>query len=1182
MLTRRALRQTLRACTAAAVYLAAGAGIAYAAESTAPHVPLTPDTDACAMCHRAHLPASDTWYRPLASAWETRSALILGTSVGIGDTGMCYVCHGIESLGSESDVQSSLESTSAHRMAPYSSPFGPSPKQCSDCHDSHGSNRTASGTPYPALLRAVTSTAQIVTSGERYCAVCHSDRADDIWDGYEVWTETSHSRLITEPASGTRIRCSVCHDPHGSDIAPSIVSSVLPPAVAATVTAPANDRRLCFACHPAALATWPGSATYQTSAHGSTVATVALRGEWPSRDITPSAAATRSAGECQACHAPMGSADPSGAPVPKMLEREGRALCDTCHDADGPAATDLASLAVTAGASSAPELAVVWRPSVETSHQGRVALYTRDVTPSVPASLVGPREYLPSARAGKVAVGDITGDGLPELVVGDRCVPRVDVWQADPLRGISRRLGPGTLTLSDSPFEIAIGDVFADGTGLRELAVVSRGAAPSYASTLAVYRFDGVGLSEVATGIPLGNDVTSIALGNVTGTPATDIVVTASGDDRFRILTESTVTSDTLVVGGPYVTRSKPRGASIGDVHVNAGLEIVIVNAGEVSGQVSVFDASGAALGHYDTSTWAGADVAYDSLCADVLPGVTPAGTSGLEVLVVSRSDPVTSAGVAISTLNVFPQLAAGGLDTASRQRLDTGLGYESSSLDAGDLDGDGRAEAVVGNAGRWLRHSTHRSPSVQVFRANVAGTALLSPPETRFGGGTERAGEPPAVIVADLGLVGPTRHPIDAVPGVHVSTETATLTRHVTCADCHDSHIATSTPASAPNVYGALKGTWGAAITFTGVGPSMTFAQAQGVSYEYQVCLKCHSAYSDLAGARNVASEVNTRNPSTHGSPAASGAASNTLLSFVSADPSWTVDSVLYCVTCHGNSSGVAPRGPHRSAVSPMLRHPFFGLEPGDSGSLCFRCHKRTVYFTGGEDSTTTASNSQFYDPTLAEKRLHALHTNDYGYGCRACHVGHGSALNHHIQSGGNLYEHADTGGACTTPCHLGTPRREYSRVGIAIPPVSFVSTPTTYSVPVSNGAPTGDLASLQATDGDLLTVRELGGASSATNPRFDIRIGFTGLAAAPASLRLHACYQSNAAHVATVDAWNFVTGAWETRGTIPSSASLATYEYGLSDDHFLAGEVRIRISHPSSGNTNHYQHIDVAKVVR
>ncbi|PKQ29065.1 MAG: hypothetical protein CVT60_07265, partial [Actinobacteria bacterium HGW-Actinobacteria-10] len=177
-----------------------------------PHVPQDATTDVCAMCHRAHTASNDaTWTAPAVSDEASGSALLIGAPAGAGDTLLCYSCHGVDTLGSTTDVQSAFSSASAHDLAPIASEYGPTTKQCSSCHDSHGTARTLAGDPYPALLRSTSTTdpTLVYYTGDVYCASCHTDRVEDRWDGLEVWLSTGHSREITAPLSGTGIVCSI-------------------------------------------------------------------------------------------------------------------------------------------------------------------------------------------------------------------------------------------------------------------------------------------------------------------------------------------------------------------------------------------------------------------------------------------------------------------------------------------------------------------------------------------------------------------------------------------------------------------------------------------------------------------------------------------------------------------------------------------------------------------------------------------------------------------------------------------------------------------------------------------------------------------------------------------------------------------------------------------------------------
>lgn len=1005
---KRGIRGVPAIVLGAALLLFSQAGFAVA--DTAPHITTELETDACAMCHRAHTAAGDGWYREQGSFEITRTALLVsGGSAGEADTGLCFACHGIEALGSGTDIQTPFSSASSHKIAPDDSVWGPTPKQCSDCHDSHGLERQGDGTPYAALLRVRDLADTQFFEGDEYCAACHVGRPADRWDGLAVWQQTPHAASIDPPVSGTGIVCSACHDPHGSNNPPSVTEQLVPPSAPGTVTVPANDRRFCYGCHAGSQATYAGMAVYATGGHASSAATIAVPGEWPDDD------ANRRVGECQVCHAPMGRSDGATGVIPKLAEKQGRALCEMCHTAASTIATDTASLAYPPARAPDKEVVVAYDPSVLPSMYGRVSLYTQETTGT--SRLVGPREFGVTGRAGDAAAGDVDGLGVNELVVCDPGSSRLEVFYADSLAGLM----PTTYASLDAAFTyVAVADVFDDGSGRPEIVAVTRSTTAPYASSVYVYRLSGASLAKIDGPVSVGNDASGIAVGNVTGSGFADVAVTAAGDDDLYILTEDGGTPDTLATNGPYPTLSVPRGPSIGDAWdgVAGRNEITVANSGETVGTVSVFSGSGTLLGSYDATATAGAR-AWDTLVADVLPGV-----GGDETVVALRHE------TGDSGVNVFARLSGGGL--GNRQSYTTGQYYRSSSLAAGDVNRDGLSELVVGNAGLWSRSTPREAPSAQVFKPTTDGLNLQTPPETLWGGGVEVASEAPAVVVADFGGVGESNHPVDAVPDTHVSTETYTfapptpVARHVECVDCHNSHESTPTPtvasASAPSVYGPLKGAWGVEITnFADM--SITYGLKQGVANEYEVCMKCHSFWSQLRGSRDVSVDFHTFNASFHGVESGTTNSQATLDSFESTTPAWTNSSVVYCVDCHTNQDTTEARGPHTSEDAPVLVQPYWGLTSGDGSGLCYRCHKRSVYYTGADDAGT--SISRFHDAALGltEPRLHYLHTNERGIGCGSCHVTHGVDREHLIRSGLGWVNDpgGNPGGSCDNDCHTG-----------------------------------------------------------------------------------------------------------------------------------------------------------------
>lgn len=955
------------------------------------------------MCHRSHTAASDVDYRDATTGDYSRNALISGTMTD--ESQLCFACHGGGAPGASSDIESAFSSESSHSLD-TTTPFGPSPMRCSSCHDSHGMDKRADGSPYPALLRAWVDTSTAVFSGDAFCATCHSGTGTttDEWDGEAIFRQTAHSRIAT-PTSGTDIVCSACHDPHGSDAAPMIARTVYPPASPTTMPVAANDRTQCYACHLAEDATYPGRAVYETSGHGSSATTVPATGDWADRLAARTSVETsRAIGECQVCHAPMGRADASGTLVPKLLQSRGRALCDSCHRAGSPTgAADLASLAYPSSEATAPELVASFEPASPTAYLGSLGVWSRDTTGSAPRSLVGPRQYPTAGRAGAVASGALRGDGKSRLVVAAPAQHALDVYSPSALSGIAKTTYALKNGAGDdvTPDLIAVGDFILDGTGRPEIAVVDRAASMLYAFRLVGDTMQPVG--ELA----IGAGASSIAGGDVCGTDRPDIVVTSSTRDEFYIVTD---VSGTLDLASTVHTRPGPTGASIGNAWGDTSAnEIVVANSGVSTGTVSVYPGTGAdAYASYDATGVEGAR-AVATLVGDVLPG-----SGGDEIAVALRSDSPTGT-------SALALLQRDGDGFGAYQSYITGPGRNTGSLALGDVDGDGADELVLGNAGAWVRTETGaEAPSVWVMHTTSDAQSLnVLATDRLYGGGVEQAGDAPGLVIADLGGVGESRHPIGAGPNSHVSTESVPVARHVECVDCHNVHESTATVAAAPAIEGAMKGASGVSMETTSGG--MMLRAALPATKEYEVCLKCHSQWAVPGATSDIGSQIATTNASVHAVVEPSENASIAPETFTNAK--YTQASVLYCTDCHGNANSSQPTGPHASPDAPILRKPYYGVLPSSTDSmLCYSCHKWQVYLTGSEDSAGIGSG--FRD---GDVKLHQKHVELFGYSCTACHASHGSVSDAHLLRPEVGYTKSGGSGSCRNACHTtGSPDAE------------------------------------------------------------------------------------------------------------------------------------------------------------
>lgn len=964
-----------------------GAALAFAEPATttvAPHVATGTDTDVCAMCHRTHTSGSSVDWSAPEHRQTKHSALLVGTAGE--DTELCFSCHGVEALGSGTDIQSSIEATSGHAVNETGTAYGPVPTGCGSCHDAHGAARISSGTPYPVLLRSATSTGTLIYNGDEFCTSCHVVRPANRFPGLGVWKQSPHSRIAT-PSSGTNIACSACHDPHGSDIAPAIVSTIETPAASAPTTVTANDRTLCVACHSATLGTWPAASGYVGSSHSSSTATVTVSGEWVKSSLN------RRVGECQNCHAPMGRADVSGTVIPDLLDAEGRVLCDRCHDADGPSASNVASLAYSP-TTPGMEILSAYAP-VTSAAYGRLHLYSRESTAAgVP---IGPREVFPVTAVGALAVGDVDGDGLKEALVSDLANARVALVEYDPMR--VAKTTSLTLPNGRSAKYLAVGDVVVDGTGLPEVVSVSS------TGTIEVSRLTGGALQSVAT-TQLAATPTAVATGDVTGTADAEVVLTTTGPDGLRVLS---VSSGSIASYGPYATRSNPVAVDVADLD-NEALknEIAVASAGGgPDNAVTLVQGDGTQYA-YDAVT-EGAPTAV--LAADILPGYTAGGTSGAEIAVAYATGQ--------SGVRITEQPVNGGLGLSTS--YSTGLRSNASALAFGDADGDGDKDLAVGIAGSFTKANDAVSPGVEVLSPDGAGLGLVSAFSKLEAGGSELATNRAAVAIADLGAIGPSRHPVGAAPRTHVSTEAVPAGRHVECADCHNTHRARNDSADTTALPGELIGAWGVRAQNVNA-TTVSLSGRQTAASDYEVCFSCHSSWDPLA-ARWISSEVNTQGASFHPieGPSRPTSATGSTLTTATA-----TGGTIRCTSCHGTSAASGPQGPHRSPTPPLLVKRFPGSTVSNAGMLCYSCHVSDVYLSGTADGVG-GTRSGFYNtgaPPGNRQKLHSFHTSR-GVACAACHRSHGASTVKHLLRGDPgkgdpfTYTWSATNGQCTAGCH-------------------------------------------------------------------------------------------------------------------------------------------------------------------
>ena len=240
---------------------------------------------------------------------------------------------------------------------------------------------------------------------------------------------------------------------------------------------------------------------------------------------------------------------------------------------------------------------------------------------------------------------------------------------------------------------------------------------------------------------------------------------------------------------------------------------------------------------------------------------------------------------------------------------------------------------------------------------------------------------------------------------------------RHAECADCHQPHLSDSTlgvqTTGGWTASGAIKGASGVAVTNSATpGAAPTYSWQPTSTLEYQLCLKCHSGFTQLtSGARDKGIEFNPANGSYHPVEAkGTNATPKMLVSLNGSSPyklwNFALEGTVRCTHCHGNPRTREPgtpaanarQAPHTSKYEGVLIANYRRtLKPANQAyaaadfALCYLCHGEA-----GLTGTNSATNFSFHN-----KHLRSL--GDKGNSiCSECHNQvHSSALRPTAQTG-------------------------------------------------------------------------------------------------------------------------------------------------------------------------------------
>ena len=313
-----------------------------------------------------------------------------------------------------------------------------------------------------------------------------------------------------------------------------------------------------------------------------------------------------------------------------------------------------------------------------------------------------------------VAIGDLDGDGNPDLAVANRRGNTISVLLGDDLGGFS---APTNFTVGTTPRSVAIGDL--DGDGNPDLAVANRSS-----NSVSVLLGDGSGDFSASTNFAAEIFPISVVIGDLNGDGNPDLAVANLGSSTVSVLlgdgSGGFSAQTTFAVG----TFSLSNSVAIGDLNGDGNPDLAVANQGSNNVSVLLGDGSGSfsgptnfAAGTFPNSVVIGdldgdgnPDLAVtngNSNSVSVLlgdgsggfsaPTTLAAGTRPISVAIGDLDDDGSADDLAVTngdSNNVSVLLGDGSGGFSGPTNF--AAGTFPNSLAIGDLDGDGSADDLA------------------------------------------------------------------------------------------------------------------------------------------------------------------------------------------------------------------------------------------------------------------------------------------------------------------------------------------------------------------------------------------------------------------------------------------------------------------------------------------------------
>jgi ELWxxDGT repeat protein len=431
-----------------------------------------------------------------------------------------------------------------------------------------------------------------------------------------------------------------------------------------------------------------------------------------------------------------------------------------------------------------------------------------------------------------VAIGDVNGDGRNDVVVGNSG-DAIGVFY----QNASATLDPVSLNPTTDSNKVRIADLNHDGRldivgtgwGTGTVSVLLQQAGGTLASPV-VYSIPHSGYDDLEVGDLNGDGWTDVVVmsGQLYATPNVSVLYQQAGGTLAGLASR--------VIGASILSS----GVGLGDLNGDGRRDLVASFGGNQPGcGLAVFpqDAGGALAA--SPTTYGSYDIPEPVEVADVNGG------GGADVLVAHGG---------WNALGVYLQ-AAGALGSEALETIPYASHYNPHGLAVGDIDSDGRPDAVLADYNNGLVILRHvHSPTVTGFTpasggyfasVQLTGTRFTGATSVRFNGTAATFSVVTPTLIATTVPAGSTTGPISVTTPGGTATSASSFT-------------VTSTPAPAITSFSPTAGVAGTPVTITGANfTGVTAVAFAGLSAAFTVDSATQISTTVPAGARSGAITV-------------------------------------------------------------------------------------------------------------------------------------------------------------------------------------------------------------------------------------------------------------------------------------------------------------------------------------